>query len=87
MQASIACMKQGRVREAACWAHVRRKFHDLFEAHASPIAEEAQCNGSGNCTGSKSKFEAVHRINDCRFGKRGCGLCLIRCINGCRQHL
>ena len=31
----------GRVREAACWAHVRRKFHDLFEAHASPIAEEA----------------------------------------------
>jgi transposase len=31
----------GRVKEAACWAHVRRKFHDLFEAHASPIAGEA----------------------------------------------
>jgi transposase len=27
--------------EAACWAHVRRKFHDLYEAHASPIAKEA----------------------------------------------
>jgi transposase len=27
--------------EAACWAHVRRKFYDLFEAHASPIAKEA----------------------------------------------
>jgi len=31
----------GRIQEAACWAHVRRKFHDLFEAHASPIAGEA----------------------------------------------
>jgi transposase len=27
--------------EAACWAHVRRKFYDLWEAHRSPIAEEA----------------------------------------------
>jgi transposase len=27
--------------EAACWAHVRRKFYDLYEAHRSPIAEEA----------------------------------------------
>jgi len=27
--------------EAACWAHVRRKFHDLYQAHASPIATEA----------------------------------------------
>ena len=31
----------GRVSEAACWAHVRRKFHDLFQAHRSPIAKEA----------------------------------------------
>jgi transposase len=29
------------ITEAACWAHVRRKFYDLFEAHASPIAKEA----------------------------------------------
>jgi transposase len=29
------------ITEAACWAHVRRKFHDLYEAHASPIAKEA----------------------------------------------
>jgi len=27
--------------EAACWAHVRRKFHDLYQAHRSPIAKEA----------------------------------------------
>jgi transposase len=31
----------GRVKEAACWAHVRRKFVDLMEAHHSPIATEA----------------------------------------------
>jgi transposase len=31
----------GRIREAACWAHVRRKFFDLQQAHASPIATEA----------------------------------------------
>ena len=31
----------GRVQEAACWAHVRRKFYDLKEAHQSPIASEA----------------------------------------------
>jgi transposase len=31
----------GSIREAACWAHVRRKFYDLEQAHASPIAAEA----------------------------------------------
>jgi transposase len=30
----------GRVLEAACWAHVRRKFVDLHELHKSPIAAE-----------------------------------------------
>ncbi len=31
----------GQILEAACWAHVRRKFYDLDQAHASPIASEA----------------------------------------------
>jgi hypothetical protein len=31
----------GRIQEAACWAHVRRKFYDLQQAHASPTATEA----------------------------------------------
>ena len=31
----------GRLTEAACWAHVRRKFFDLHAANASPIATEA----------------------------------------------
>jgi transposase len=29
------------IREAGCWAHVRRKFHDLYQAHRSPVAKEA----------------------------------------------
>ena len=31
----------GRIVEAACWAHVRRKFYDLHKAHALPVAAEA----------------------------------------------
>ena len=31
----------GRIQEAACWAHVRRKFYELQVAHASPLAAEA----------------------------------------------
>ncbi|HKM90111.1 MAG TPA: IS66 family transposase [Candidatus Acidoferrales bacterium] len=31
----------GRIQEAACWAHVRRKFYDLQQAHRSPVAREA----------------------------------------------
>jgi transposase len=30
-----------RIQEAACWAHVRRKFYDIHVAHASPIAADA----------------------------------------------
>jgi len=31
----------GRISEAACWAHTRRKFHDIFAATDSPTAAEA----------------------------------------------
>src|ERR1700690_304022 len=30
-----------RIQEAACWAHVRRKFYDIHVAVSSPIAAEA----------------------------------------------
>src|SRR5207245_8582316 len=30
-----------RVMHAACWAHARRKFYDVFEATKSPLAGEA----------------------------------------------
>jgi transposase len=31
----------GRISEAACWAHVRRKFFDVHESAPSPLAAEA----------------------------------------------
>jgi Transposase IS66 family/Transposase len=31
----------GRIYEAACWAHARRKFHEIHIAHASPTTSEA----------------------------------------------
>jgi hypothetical protein len=31
----------GRVQEAACMAHVRRPFYELYEAHKSAVAKEA----------------------------------------------
>ena len=31
----------GRITEVACMAHIRRKFHDIFKANGSAMAEEA----------------------------------------------
>jgi transposase len=36
-----ALFVDGTVREAACWAHVRRKFYDLHEARPSALTTEA----------------------------------------------
>ena len=36
-----ALYADGSIQEAACWAHVRRKFFDLHKAHGSPVAAEA----------------------------------------------
>lgn len=32
---------EGTIYEVACWAHARRKFHDVHRAHASPTTSEA----------------------------------------------
>ena len=36
-----AIFEAGQVTEAACWAHVRRKFFDVHSANGSPVAMEA----------------------------------------------
>jgi transposase len=33
--------ENGGIEHVACWAHVRRHFYDLDQAHASPTAREA----------------------------------------------
>lgn len=36
-----ALYDSGQIREAACWAHARRKFYDVLQTAPSPIATEA----------------------------------------------
>lgn len=36
-----ALYETGERVEVACWAHVRRKFYDIYESQASPLAEMA----------------------------------------------
>ena len=36
-----AVYETGRVQEAACWAHTRRKFHDMHVVHATVTTTEA----------------------------------------------
>ncbi|MDE2498568.1 MAG: IS66 family transposase [Alphaproteobacteria bacterium] len=36
-----ALFETGDIVEAACWAHVRRKFYDVHAANGSPVAKEA----------------------------------------------
>lgn len=36
-----ALYQDGRIVEAACWAHVRRKFYDIYVADRTPLAAEA----------------------------------------------
>lgn len=33
--------ENGHIEHVACWAHVRRHFYDLEQAHSSPVAREA----------------------------------------------
>lgn len=48
-----------QIVEAACMAHVRRKFHDVIKLKPSPIAEEAL-----------SRIGALYDIEDRIHGSR-----------------
>src|SRR5262249_17524895 len=37
----------GQIQEAACWAHVRRKFYDIEVAHKSAVARESLERNAG----------------------------------------
>ena len=36
-----ALFASGQVIEGGCWAHARRKFHDIYQANGSDVAEQA----------------------------------------------
>ena len=40
-----------------CWAHARRKFHDLHQASGSPVAQEALTRIAALSTGWKRRPE------------------------------
>src|SRR5271170_4211847 len=54
---------------AACWAHARRKFYDVFESTESPIAEEALkrigelCRIEAEITGQPAEARLAARQN------------------------
>jgi transposase len=56
-----------RIQEAACWAHVRRKFYDIHVAVASPIAAEA-LDRIGRLYGIETEFRG--RLPDERRAAR-----------------
>jgi transposase len=49
----------GRIYEVACWAHARRKFHEIHAIHASPTTTEAL-----------ARIAALYAIEDEICGKR-----------------
>jgi transposase len=56
----------GRIQEVACWAHVRRKFYDLEQAHASPLAREA-LERIADLYAIEDEIRDDHRMNANKF--------------------
>lgn len=63
-----ALFEDGVFREAACWAHARRKFYDLHAARPTALTTEA-LRRIAELYVSKPRSGASHPINDDKFGK------------------
>ena len=61
--------ENGRIQQATCWAHGRRKFYDLEQAHASRWHGKPW-GGSAHCMGSKNRFAAVRQKNAAKSATR-----------------
>jgi transposase len=59
--------EDGRIQQAVCWAHVRRHFYDLEQAHASPIAQQAL-----------QRIAALYKVEDQIRGKPPEERCAVR---------
>jgi transposase len=73
--------EKGRIVEAARWAHVRRKFHDLYQAHRSPIAKEA-LERIGPLYGIEQTSAADRRRRERKSGGTDRDRCWRRCRLG-----
>jgi transposase len=63
-----------RISEAACLAHARRKFFDLFEVTKSPLARR-RWRRSRLSTASRQRSAASPRITGCGSGGNGAHRC------------
>ena len=59
----------GRIYEVACWAHARRKFHDIHAVHASAITTE-RSDASAHSMPSKKKCAVKMRAFVARCDRR-----------------
>ena len=76
----------GAIYEVACWAHARRKFHDIHVTHASPTTTEALARSEPSTriedeVRGKPADLALQRSTGCEPGR-----CLTICANGWRRH-
>lgn len=62
--------EQGRIVEAACWAHVRRKFHDYIRRIA-PRLRKRRWSESRNCMALSRTSGAACRRSGGKPGRRG----------------
>jgi hypothetical protein len=60
----------GKLVHAACWAHVRRKFVDVHEAHRSPVALEV-LRRIGELYDIEREIQVSYRRSDCECGRNG----------------
>lgn len=72
----------GRIREAACWAHVRRKFYDLHRLLTNRRLRTKLSNGSPLGTPLRVRSAGVRPTSGNRSGRPAPSLCWPRCATG-----
>ena len=77
--------EDGRIEQAACWAHVRRKFYDLEQAHASPVAREALVADRSAVRDRRNDSRSSRRTNAVPCARRSRSRCSTLCDSGSRR--
>jgi hypothetical protein len=71
----------GPLTEAACWAHARRKIHDVYISTHTATAEEA-LKRIGELYAMKKKYAASRQKSVWQPDNRKANHCWHRCMNG-----
>lgn len=79
-----ALYESGAVKEAACWAHARRKFYDLHVARPSAVTAEA-LERIGHCMRSKPKSAASRQTSGGKCGRHASSHCWPTSRHGCAR--